>query len=662
MRATICVTFLWLVTASPAGWADSKQSSKPPQKELEEIIANDNRSPAGQLRDGVLTINLEARTGIWYPEEKDGPGLEVQAFAEEGKPLQISGPLIRVPEGTEIHATVRNSFPNVTLEIHGLHTRPGDPKDTIRLTAGSTREVRFKAGSPGTYYYWGSTTGAPEIRNRLSAESQFSGAFIIDPKPAELEQQSAARKLQSDDRVFVIGVWFLVDDPGARPPRYREVLAINGRSWPHTEPLTYTVGDSAHWRWINASDAIHPMHLHGFYYRVESKGDAERDTLYTENERRLVVTELMLAGSTMSLSWVPDRPGNWIFHCHVLPHISPERRFWRPPIHVEAKSHDVSQHAREGMAGLVLGIHVLPGPKATKPVRRDVPRRELELIALSEPGRYSKDPGLGFALQEGKAQSPPSMSIPGPPIILTRSQPVAIRVRNRLAEPLAVHWHGIELESYFDGVPGVSGSAGHVMPPIAPGGAFVARFTPPRAGTFIYHSHIDDVRQLSSGLYGPLIVLEPGQSFDSETDRIMLLSSGGLAYDASLLLNGSAHPEPIELRAGTKYRFRFINIMAPNPPLAVSLLSGDAPVSWRATAKDGADLPSGQATTRPTQQVIAVGETYDFEFQPKLPGELRLDIFRRAILVTPESPAHAAPVVLRPESRIQVPVLVRGRD
>jgi len=190
----------------------------------------------------------------------------------------------------------------------------------------------------------------------------------------------------------------------------------------------------------------------------------------------------------------------------------------------------------------------------------------------------------------------------------------------------------------------------------------VARFTPPRAGTFIYHSHIDDVRQLSSGLYGPLIVLEPGQSFDSETDRIMLLSSGGLAYDASLLLNGSAHPEPIELRAGTKYRFRFINIMAPNPPLAVSLLSGDAPVSWRATAKDGADLPSGQATTRPTQQVIAVGETYDFEFQPKLPGELRLDIFRRAILVTPESPAHAAPVVLRPESRIQVPVLVRGRD
>jgi len=27
----------------------------------------------------------------------------------------------------------------------------------------------------------------------------------------------------------------------------------------------------------------------------------------------------------------------------------------------------------------------------------------------------------------------------------------------------------------------------------------------PRAGTFIYHSHFDEERQLGSGLYGPLI-------------------------------------------------------------------------------------------------------------------------------------------------------------
>jgi hypothetical protein len=47
--------------------------------ELPEIAVNDNRSPQGRLHDRVLTIDLEAREGTWYPEDKDGPGLRVQA-------------------------------------------------------------------------------------------------------------------------------------------------------------------------------------------------------------------------------------------------------------------------------------------------------------------------------------------------------------------------------------------------------------------------------------------------------------------------------------------------------------------------------------------------------------------------------------------------------
>jgi FtsP/CotA-like multicopper oxidase with cupredoxin domain len=54
----------------------------------------------------------------------------------------------------------------------------------------------------------------------------------------------------------------------------------------------------------------------------------------------------------------------------------------------------------------------------------------------------------------------------GPPIVLTRGQPVEIEVVNRLKDPTAIHWHGIELESYFDGVPGWSGAD---TPSIAPG-------------------------------------------------------------------------------------------------------------------------------------------------------------------------------------------------
>ena len=64
-----------------------------------------------------------------------------------------------------------------------------------------------------------------------------------------------------------------------------------------------------------------------------------------------------------------------------------------------------------------------------------------------------------------------------------------------------------------------------------------------------------------------------------------------------------------------------------------SLLADDGPVSWRPIAKDGADLAPLQRVTRPAQQEIGVGETYDFELTPETPGTLRLEVRQRGELV-----------------------------
>jgi FtsP/CotA-like multicopper oxidase with cupredoxin domain len=83
------------------------------------------------------------------------------------------------------------------------------------------------------------------------------------------------------------------------------------------------------------------------------------------------------------------------------------------------------------------------------------------------------------------------------------------RSSNRLPEATAIHWHGMELESYYDGVHGWSGAGLRVTPLIEPGDSFVVRFTPPRTGTFMYHTHNHDHTHLASGLYGPMLVVEP---------------------------------------------------------------------------------------------------------------------------------------------------------
>src|SRR5262249_12896331 len=93
------------------------------------VEANDNRTAAGRLNHGVLDLRLELRQGRWYPEEENGPYRDVYTFAQEGHAPQSPGPLIRVPVGTTVRATIRNNLP-LTAKVFGLHRHPGNPKES----------------------------------------------------------------------------------------------------------------------------------------------------------------------------------------------------------------------------------------------------------------------------------------------------------------------------------------------------------------------------------------------------------------------------------------------------------------------------------------------------------------------------------------------------
>src|SRR5688500_9909411 len=63
----------------------------PAQQALPVATPNDNRAAAGALRDGVLTISLEATLTMWHPDGDSLPGLPVEAFAESGKQPSAPG-------------------------------------------------------------------------------------------------------------------------------------------------------------------------------------------------------------------------------------------------------------------------------------------------------------------------------------------------------------------------------------------------------------------------------------------------------------------------------------------------------------------------------------------------------------------------------------------
>ena len=217
--------------------------------QTERIQANDNRVPAGKFENGVLTLSLELRQAEWYPEEEGGATMKVYSIAEQGKTPQVPGPLLRVPEGTSVHVTVHNLLPGTAI-FHGLHQHPGNASDVKEIPPGEIRDWTFPAGVRGTYQYWASAGGDMSRGRPYREDSLLAGAFVVDP-----------REGSPSDRVFVIQNWRSQADPVLS----QDVPVINGKSWPHTERLFYSAGEAVRWRWINANDTPHPMHLHGSY-------------------------------------------------------------------------------------------------------------------------------------------------------------------------------------------------------------------------------------------------------------------------------------------------------------------------------------------------------------------------------------------------------------
>ena len=153
---------------------------------VERAAINDNRAPAGTLRGGVLTLDLEVREVDWRPDRDDQPGIVVRAFAERGKRAQHPGSVDPRAEGHGDPRVRAQLARQPTLYVHGLYTRgaPG-ARDTVQIAPGSVREVRFNAGAPGTYYY----SGPRPRRRRRSCGSRGMDSLSSTAHSSSMPEQ-----------------------------------------------------------------------------------------------------------------------------------------------------------------------------------------------------------------------------------------------------------------------------------------------------------------------------------------------------------------------------------------------------------------------------------------------------------------------------------------
>lgn len=90
---------------------------------------------------------------------------------------------------------------------------------------------------------------------------------------------------------------------------------INGEVYPNITPLASRVGDVEEWTVTNETEMDHPFHLHGFFFQVVRRGDQPEPSVEWKD------TVNVVAKSSLTFRVALDeRPGSWLFHCHILEH------------------------------------------------------------------------------------------------------------------------------------------------------------------------------------------------------------------------------------------------------------------------------------------------------------------------------------------------------
>jgi FtsP/CotA-like multicopper oxidase with cupredoxin domain len=162
--------------------------------------------------------------------------------------------------------------------------------------------------------------------------------------------------------------------------------------------------------------------------------------------------------------------------------------------------------------------------------------------------------------------------LPGPLIRAKVGDRLIVHFLNELDEPTTIHWHGVRVPIEMDGVPDIS------QPAVKKGERFTYDFVLRDAALYWYHPHVMSAAQVGYGLYGPLLVEDPGDGVGVADQLTLVLSdigfdtsgalepadSGGSAgmvfgrEGAHVLVNGRVRPT-LRARAGAPQRWRIVN-------------------------------------------------------------------------------------------------------
>jgi FtsP/CotA-like multicopper oxidase with cupredoxin domain len=221
------------------------------------------------------------------------------------------GPTIEAVEGDKVRIFVTNKLPeHTTIHWHGILLPSG--MDGVgglsqpQIQPGETFVYEFLLRKSGTFMYH------PHADEMVQMGLGMMGLFIVHPK------DPAWRRV---DRDFGFLMANYEVKPGTYVPDTSVMLEFNTWAWnsrvfPGIDPLVVRRGDRVRIRIGNLTMTNHPIHLHGYDFRVTGTDGG----WVPESAQWPEVTVDVAVGQMRAIEFVADAEGDWAFHCHKSHH------------------------------------------------------------------------------------------------------------------------------------------------------------------------------------------------------------------------------------------------------------------------------------------------------------------------------------------------------
>lgn len=278
-----------------------------PEKDYTPVITPNGWTLPFKIVDGIKVFHLVAEEVL---DHEFTPGLKANCWGFNGS---VHGPTIEAVEGDRIRIYITNKLPAATsIHWHGLLLPNG--MDGV----GGLNQKVIKPGQTFLYEFTLRQHGTHMYHSHHDEMTQMAlgmlGLFIIHPR--EPKEPRPDR-----DFAFMLSEWRI--DPGTNRPNPMEmtdfnILTLNARVFPGTDALVAKLGEKVRIRIGNLSAMDHhPIHLHGYQFTI-TETDGGR---IPESARWPEVTVLVPTGSTRTIEFIANEPGDWAMHCHMTHHV-----------------------------------------------------------------------------------------------------------------------------------------------------------------------------------------------------------------------------------------------------------------------------------------------------------------------------------------------------